>query len=789
MIERAKEYDSVSKITAANQAVVNSLHFPSRGRRHEAIQKNHKETFNWIYNAPYFQRWIQDEGGIFWISGKPGSGKSTLMKFMADNPRTHACLQKWAHPYPATIAAHYFWNLGTDMQKSLLGLMRTLLFEILRKSPGTIQSACTTRWQMALQDHQVFKNPEYDEEGQWTMEELSEAIKCLEQTEDGATRSRLCLFVDGLDEFEGDHHQVCKLLTSLASLPHVKICLSSRPLNVFRDEFGGDETRQLAIHHLTGNDMKRFVNDHLVSHRNWGGGGPGWTINNHDKMSLVNEIRERANGVFLWVALVTKSICNGLTNQDGIHDLRERLRLLPTDLGDLFKHILDRIDPAYSKKSAEYLWIALHAQGPLPAEAYYFHERDHENENYAVEWPAGPSKVDVQFASRRITALTGGLLEVSPYTDAVTFLHRTVAEFLLSRDISIEIMTRMRPSFDVHLALAKISTVQLKCQPPPWGELMKTVLNTYLAGAGRRNFSSTMDFLDALEKTARQNGVIEARNFKEAVLRSPLFEQVGQKLSVNESYPSEIYTPPTTLLQERIVTNQSIRMLQLLDQHGYGLNQPSSLPPNASPWAMYFRDFRLKYFDDYAVSFGKLINIGADPNARISYSRCSQSAFSVYLIIPFSSHAGDLDYKGYLDTLDVFLDHGADFWQPITFNAPSSPVDERYWWPAGIAPSCNTVEKALSKGLQLLGSECPTMQKRDLVFYTVKRILSKRSDDSALMSRLRVAIPQAFPGHMVTSLLNMIPPAPPQGQAEKRKREGDEMTDMERPTRLGRKEA
>jgi len=40
--------------------------------------------------------WLASGGGIFHISGKLGSGKSTLMKYLCDHPSTKAMLETWA---------------------------------------------------------------------------------------------------------------------------------------------------------------------------------------------------------------------------------------------------------------------------------------------------------------------------------------------------------------------------------------------------------------------------------------------------------------------------------------------------------------------------------------------------------------------------------------------------------------------------------------------------------------------------------------------------------------------
>ena len=47
----------------------------------------------------------------------------------------------------------------------------------------------------------------------------------------------ICMFIDGLDEFEGRYDAVIEAISSLTKQAHVKICLSSRPLLKFEKAF------------------------------------------------------------------------------------------------------------------------------------------------------------------------------------------------------------------------------------------------------------------------------------------------------------------------------------------------------------------------------------------------------------------------------------------------------------------------------------------------------------------------------------------------------------------------
>lgn len=71
--------------TTANQQLLESLFFPEIDSREDQIQDAFDGTCRWIFNSstePWsnFCKWLETENGIYWVRGKPGAGKSTLMR-------------------------------------------------------------------------------------------------------------------------------------------------------------------------------------------------------------------------------------------------------------------------------------------------------------------------------------------------------------------------------------------------------------------------------------------------------------------------------------------------------------------------------------------------------------------------------------------------------------------------------------------------------------------------------------------------------------------------------------
>ncbi|ORY13816.1 hypothetical protein BCR34DRAFT_456125, partial [Clohesyomyces aquaticus] len=340
--------------TRTNLVILVSLSFDAIEVRHAQIAKAHKKTFEWIYNSS-FGNWLRSGEGIFWLSGKPGSGKSTLFKYLVSNELTEITLRKWAGSKKLFVPKYFFWKSGTELQRSMLGLLRTLLFEVLRSCPELISVVFPDRWQRARYEHRA--------NHEWTKDELLTSLKKVLQCNLSA---RFCIFVDGLDEYVGDPRDLVALLNDLIhcnnGISHdIKLCLSSRPWNIFEDTFGKDSSRMLRLQDLTRVDIQIYISDLLEKNERY------LELKEMDNAykDLVDEISAKASGVFLWVVFVVKELLTGLTNYDTIQILQKRLRQLPSDLEDYFHHMMNSVEELYQESSARILQICAQAREPL----------------------------------------------------------------------------------------------------------------------------------------------------------------------------------------------------------------------------------------------------------------------------------------------------------------------------------------------------------------------------------------------------------------------------------------
>jgi hypothetical protein len=370
-INDTKTHDAQMQRIQLEDAILDSLGFPYMDTRYHGIEDAHKKTFNWIYQPvgsetkPWygFTEWLAYGDGIYWINGKAGSGKSTLMRYIYDDSRTSSLLNKWAGPSADLImAGFFFWKSGVPEQASQVGLLRSLLHTLLSRRREAIPEIFSEEWdKIKCRIQTGFPSWSYEQRDlSWHPKKLERSLKRFFELMVG---SRICLFIDGLDEYNGDPADTIRLFKDIAS-PEVKICLSSRPWVEFHQAFKG--LPSLRLQDLTFDDIRLYVNDVLASDERF------LALSEENPIqasTLVTEIVKKADGVFLWVKLVVKSLLEGLTCGDSITELRSRLAELPSDLAKLYAYMLDAIKPRHRVEGSKYFEMmrAWHTFRMLPS--------------------------------------------------------------------------------------------------------------------------------------------------------------------------------------------------------------------------------------------------------------------------------------------------------------------------------------------------------------------------------------------------------------------------------------
>ncbi|KAK0309323.1 hypothetical protein LTR01_004430 [Friedmanniomyces endolithicus] len=284
--------------------ILKTLHYHGMFDRHLNIPYTYGKTGHWMFDPKRtsFEPWLQHGHGIYWICGKPGSGKSTLMRFLSQQLQTDQRFRVETSGLPVTVVSFFFWNTGTELQRSQDGLLRSLLFQILRECPDLIPIACSERWTQ-VEGLRHFEEP-------WTRKEVRQAFDRVVHQKD--LQRSFFILIDGLDEFSNDeysadHYALIQDLKALSSSPYVKLCVSSRPWNSFLEAFGNDSARYTVVERNTQEDMAEYVDGVLLADPRFE------TLTQRDSRAhrLVEEIREKSQGVFLWVFLAVRSLLRG----------------------------------------------------------------------------------------------------------------------------------------------------------------------------------------------------------------------------------------------------------------------------------------------------------------------------------------------------------------------------------------------------------------------------------------------------------------------------------------------
>lgn len=476
------------RLLMIEDGVLGNLSFPTLCDRRESLEMPFGDTFQWIYNEnpspdnPWssFLEWVRAGNGIYWINGKIGSGKSTLMRYIVENPQTKLELSAWAGNTPLEVAQFYFWRSGDENQKSLEGILRSLLFDILQRHRQILPTVLPDLWQFwsarATSVLSTATTPKSNLSSarpyHVSLRQLKRSMEILLQ--ELQKTHKVALFIDGLDEHESDddYYDIGNILQQCTASPNVKVCTSSRPLPVFEQMFAGRPS--LRLQDLTRDDIFHYVDSKLRNHRYMAELSRKYGL---EVTKLIEEIVRKAKGVFLWVALVIKSLLRGFGDYNRISDLKRRIQYLPEDLEELYEYILLSVDPFYHEQTSRLFQIVRAAQRTSFCRVTLLHLSwaDEEDESLAETSAIRPyTNQEIEerchVMDARLKSVCAGLLEsndnryssIAP-DSRVSFLHRTVADWLSKPKVWFKLTSRTsRSEFSPNLAMLRSRVLCLK---------------------------------------------------------------------------------------------------------------------------------------------------------------------------------------------------------------------------------------------------------------------------------------------------------------------------------------
>ncbi|EJP62289.1 Ankyrin repeat-containing protein [Beauveria bassiana ARSEF 2860] len=394
------------------QMCLKSLAFSEMDQWATETEKATEGTCRWIFQHRAYQAWDTCDQGMLLIKGMTGAGKSTLLRYVLEN----TLLSNTGGS--AVVLSFFFHAHGSKLQRTMLGLFRSLLHQLLLQVPDVLSDLITLQqWSNALGKH--------GENWQWHLSELQEHFhlslsKVLES-------HPIWLFVDALDEC--GHANAVGLVnyfdTILPEFRHTglqfHVCFTSHHMrpditSVFEINLVRENAQDISIH------LQSQVS-----------ALPGTDI----PAGIVADITSRAHGSFLWACLLMGHVIDRKQKGDSLRRIEEKIRAIPYELEQLYLYLFLGQDkkPAFIKLSQ---WMCF-ATRPLTLDELRWALIGHVN-GLHMPYPARWSKAGFEHGLDEIglNSVSSGLVKVvrSFDTRVVRFIHSSAHDFFTSDYLS-----------------------------------------------------------------------------------------------------------------------------------------------------------------------------------------------------------------------------------------------------------------------------------------------------------------------------------------------------------------
>lgn len=408
--------------------------------RRDNVSQPHGDTCKWILELQQYRDWKEASCGLLWIKGKPGSGKSTLMSFL------HRIFRRESDSEGRIHLDFFFHARGSELQHSRLGMIRSLLNQLLRQCPESSSEVLASY----REKRAAYGSAAHSWE--WQLPELERIF--LDAVVESAAHRQVAIFVDALDEAGTEHARaVAKYLHKIndevahpqsGNIPlQLKTCISSRhyPVEPIAQSI------EICMEDHNTHDIEDFVRHEIDQVR--------LTVNRPFIQShwtqLTADILAHANGVFQWVRLVLQLVIEEFEQGWVIEDTSSFFENIPKDLTDIYAYILQSIMNQNRTQESLLLfqWVCQAMEPLTPQELMCALASAPATSTTRMLDP----DLDEQSIERCIRSLSGGLIEVvqrtrglrrgldkfrnNSHTEIVQVIHQTVDEYIMAEGLTL----------------------------------------------------------------------------------------------------------------------------------------------------------------------------------------------------------------------------------------------------------------------------------------------------------------------------------------------------------------
>nr|XP_036586253.1 ankyrin repeat-containing protein [Colletotrichum truncatum]KAF6796660.1 ankyrin repeat-containing protein [Colletotrichum truncatum] len=409
------DYHSFDQAPSKNrEECMKSLAFEELHSRHNGIELAAHGTCQWLLEHKNLLEWKRFCKDMLWIKGKPGSGKSTLLKFALEKVPP-LCDAK------TVVISFFFHGRGYELQRSLLGLFRSLLYQLLDKVPGALSDLIDDF------NHYCITMGEPGIKWNWHIGKLksffrSSLMRILE-------RRSVLLFIDALDECgEESAVELIEYLTDLLSdCKNMKftfgVIFSCRHFPIIEIKNGWT----IVPEEENDVDIDTYVQRKITADQN---------------SSIQSLITSRAQGVFMWARIVVDQVNRMKRRGEPAGEIEREIKRTPKELNALYDELLRNVED--SEVTIRLMqWVCFSTRPLTTYELPWAMAIDPYNSDQTL----GSCQQSDEFITEdkmfnRITSLSCGLAEIVPGEGLsgglgiIQFIHQSVKDHMVEQGLS-----------------------------------------------------------------------------------------------------------------------------------------------------------------------------------------------------------------------------------------------------------------------------------------------------------------------------------------------------------------